>query len=204
MAEELTQVHALGRLLAEAQGGSQEALGRLLQEYRPYLLHIALDELDADVQAKEGASDLVQRSFMEAVQGFERFTGQSPDDFRMWLRQILSNNIKDLRDRYQTQMRRVSRETGQSESASGNVRPEGASAEPSPSETVVNQELLCALEDALAKLSDEQRELIRLRQRESKSFVEIARLLGTSEDAVQKRWARAVEELRQMLDVSSR
>jgi RNA polymerase sigma-70 factor (ECF subfamily) len=74
----------------------------------------------------------------------------------------------------------------------------------SPSDRVVNQETLRALEDALAKLSALQRELIRLRQKEGKSFVEIAKLLGASEDAVQKRWARAVEELRQMLDASGR
>jgi DNA-directed RNA polymerase specialized sigma24 family protein len=42
-----------------------------------------------------------------------------------------------------------------------------------------------------------------LRQKEGKSFVEIARLLQLSEDAVRKRWARAVEELRSLMNVSS-
>jgi len=191
------------RLLAEARAGSVDALGRLLEEFRPYLLQIANAEFDSDFQSKEAPSDLVQLSFMEAAQGFAGFVGQGPDDFRAWVRQILSNNINDLRDRYQTQKRQVDRELRQSELSSGHAGRNLESAESSPSERVVNQELLRSLEVSLAKLSAEQRELIQLRQKEGKSFVQIAKLLGVGEDAVQKRWARAVEELRQMMDVSS-
>jgi RNA polymerase sigma-70 factor, ECF subfamily len=167
------------------------------------LLQIANAELDTDVHAKEAPSDLVQMSFMEAAQGFERFMGEGPDDFRAWLRQILCSNINDLRDRYQTQKRQVDREIRQSELSSGHAGRNVVSQDSSPSERVVNQELLRALEESLAKLSTEQRHLIELRQKEGKSFVQIAKLLGVGEDAVQKRWARAVEELRQMMDMSS-
>ena len=196
-------IDILTRLLAEAQAGSLDALGRLLEEFRPYLLQIANAELDAPLQAKEAPSDLVQLSFLEAAQGFERFVGQGSGDFRIWLRQILCNNINDLRDRYQTQKRRVDRELRQSELSSGHAGRNIENADSSPSARVMNQELLRDLEEALVKLSAEQRELIRLRHKEGKSFVEIARLLGVGEDAVQKRWARAVEELRELLDVSS-
>ncbi len=193
----------VARLLAEARAGSLDALGRLLEEFRPYLLQIANGELDADLQAKEGPSDLVQLSFLEAAQGFQRFVGHESGDLRIWLRQILCNNINDLRDRYQTQKRRLDRELRQSEWSSGQAGRNLANADSSPSERAVNRELLLALEAALGKLSAEQRQLIGLRQKEGKSFVEIARLLGVSEDAVQKRWARAVEELRGLLDASS-
>ena len=191
------------QLLAEARAGSTHALGRLMEAFRPYLLQIANAELDTDLQGKEAPSDLVQLSFMEAAQGFVRFTGQGPDDFRAWLRQILNNNINDLRERYQTQKRNVDREVRQSELSSGHAGRDIVCSESTPSEKAVNQELLVALEESLAKLSVEQRELIRLRQKEGKSFGEIAELIGVSEDAAQKRWARAVEELRQLLDVSS-
>src|SRR5262245_15665872 len=42
--------------LVAARAGSADALGRLLDDFRPYLLCIAGSALDADLQAKAGAS----------------------------------------------------------------------------------------------------------------------------------------------------
>ena len=55
-----------GRLLAEARTGSRQALGQILESCRNYLLLIAGKELTSDLQAKGGASDLVQETFLEA------------------------------------------------------------------------------------------------------------------------------------------
>jgi RNA polymerase sigma-70 factor (ECF subfamily) len=192
----------LAHLLAESRAGSLDGLGRLLEQFRPYLLQIAREELEPELQGKEGPSDIVQMSFMEAAHGFERFAGSDADDLRLWLRQILCNNINDLRDRYQTQKRQLERETRQRDLPSDHPARDIVDDASTPSERLVSQELLRALEESLAKLSTEQRELVRLRQKEGRSFVEIANLLGLSESAVQKRWARAVEELRSLMDVS--
>ena len=59
-----------GRRLAEARAGSQEALGKLLESFRAYLLLIAQCELDAELRAKGGASDLVQQTFLEGQRDF--------------------------------------------------------------------------------------------------------------------------------------
>src|SRR5262245_40328741 len=52
--------------LAMARAGEGEALGRVLDSCRGYLLMIARQELDAGLQAKGGASDLVQETFVDA------------------------------------------------------------------------------------------------------------------------------------------
>ena len=52
--------------LAAARAGSREALGRVLESCRGYLLLIAQQELDPALQARGGASDLVQQTFLEA------------------------------------------------------------------------------------------------------------------------------------------
>jgi RNA polymerase sigma-70 factor (ECF subfamily) len=48
--------------LAEAPGGDMEALGQALEACRGYLLSIAQQELDPELWAKGGASDLVQET----------------------------------------------------------------------------------------------------------------------------------------------
>ncbi len=55
------------------------------------------------------------------------------------------------------------------------------------------------LEAALAQLPEEQRRVIHLRHRDRKSFAEVAAILGRSEDAAQKLWARAIQKLREIL-----
>src|SRR6478752_628985 len=86
------------RWLALAQAGSPEALGRLLEECRHYLLLVANRELEADIKAKVGPSDLVQETLMEAHQAFDRFHGMNEANVLAWLRRILLNNIANVRD----------------------------------------------------------------------------------------------------------
>ena len=60
------------------------------------------------------------------------------------------------------------------------------------------------LDAALASLRESDRKAIVLRFYEHKSFDEIARILGTAEEAARKRVSRAVEKLRSYYGVSSR
>src|SRR5262245_22320921 len=53
----------LAQQLAAARTGSPEALGAALEACRLYLLGIADRELDGELRAKGGASDLVQETF---------------------------------------------------------------------------------------------------------------------------------------------
>ncbi len=83
--------------LEEARDGSPEAMGRLLEDYRQYLLLVAQRELDPALRAKGGASDLVQETFLEAQRDFPQFTGTRDDELRVWLRRLLLNNLVRVR-----------------------------------------------------------------------------------------------------------
>src|SRR5262249_60240894 len=82
--------------LAAARTGSLDALGRVLETYRAYLLLVADRELDPKLQAKGGASDLVQETFMEAQRDFGRFQGTTDGELRAWLRQLLLPNVANF------------------------------------------------------------------------------------------------------------
>ena len=100
-----------GRWLAAARDGSRDALGCVLEACRRYLLYVAQRELNGDLQAKGGASDLVQDTFLEAQCAFDRFHGHSETELRAWLRQLLHHRGAKFRRRYQTtQKRRLARD----------------------------------------------------------------------------------------------
>jgi DNA-directed RNA polymerase specialized sigma24 family protein len=88
------------RLLAEARAGSIQALGQLWQEHRKYLLLVANQKLDSDLQAKVSPSDLVQDTFLEAQHDFAQFHGRSEKELRAWLGCILVNNVANVTRHY--------------------------------------------------------------------------------------------------------
>src|SRR5262245_53355294 len=97
--------------LPAARAGSTKALGQALEAYRGYLLRIAQHELSPDLRPKGGASDLVQLTFLEAQRDFARFQGDSDEEWRAWLRQLLMHNLVNFaRDYRDTAKRDVGRE----------------------------------------------------------------------------------------------
>jgi RNA polymerase sigma-70 factor (ECF subfamily) len=187
------------RLLAEARTGSREALGQALEVCRRYLLLIADRELDADLRAKGGASDLVQETFLEAMRDFPQFGGTSEPELRAWLRRLLLNNLAHFMRRYRmTHKRAVGKEVGLDGDGSKDGVGAGLGAgTPSPSAHAMAHEQAAALQQALGRLPEDYRQIIGLRYQEQHSFEEIGRLMNRSPDAARKLWARAMERFRQ-------
>jgi RNA polymerase sigma-70 factor (ECF subfamily) len=187
------------RLVAAARAGSREALGRALEDCRRYLLAIAERELEPDLRAKGGASDLVQETFLEAQRDFAQFQGTSPDALRAWLRQVLNHNLAAFTRRFRaTSKRAVGREVSmQAECPSGGINEGPARSALTPSGVAIEHEQALALRRALARLPEEYRRVVVLRFEDGRSFEEIGRLTGRSPDATRKVWSRAMERLRQ-------
>jgi RNA polymerase sigma-70 factor (ECF subfamily) len=188
-----------GRWLSAAHAGSNEALGQALEACRGYLLLIARRHLDADLQAKGGASDLVQETFLEAQRDFGQFRGTSEAELLAWLRRLLLNNLGHFTRRYRgTGKRAVGREVAPSaDGSSAAAGPALPADTPSPSGQAMAHEQAEALQRALERLPDDYRRVITLRYDEGQSFEEIGRRMGRSPDAARKLWARAMERLRQ-------
>jgi RNA polymerase sigma-70 factor, ECF subfamily len=184
---------ALAGRLNAARAGSADALGEALQAYRGYLMLIAEEELEPDLRAKSGPSDLVQETFVKAQRDFAGFRGGTEAEWRAWLRRILLNALADLRDHYRgTAKRRVDREVAltpedSSQDPGGNL----AADQPTPSKWAVDQEQTEALRRLLEALPEDYRLVLRLRYEEDRSFEEISRVMNRSVNAVQKLWARA-------------
>jgi RNA polymerase sigma-70 factor (ECF subfamily) len=190
------------RCLAAARTGSREALGEALEACRAYLLLVANRQLDPDLQAKGGASDLVQQTFLEAQRDFGQFQGTSLDELRAWLRQVLLHNLASFSRRYRaTTKRAVGREVAlEPETPSGERGAPVAADTPSPSGRAMAHEQADALVRALERLPEDYRQVVTLRYQEGRSFAEIAQAMQRSENAVRKLWFRALDKLQQEME----
>jgi RNA polymerase sigma-70 factor (ECF subfamily) len=192
------------RSIAEARDGSFSALGHLLDHYRDYLLRVANEELQSDLVPKVAPSDLVQETFLQAARDFRRFAGQGEAALRAWLRQILIHNLSDARRSFLgTQRRDLSRETGLHGSGRGftlAVDIEGCLSGPGKGNAGTDNRL--AVQAALARLSEVDRQVITLRTFEGLTFEQVGAAIGRSAEASRKLWSRAIDKLACILNES--
>ncbi len=175
-----------------AHRGDRDALGRALLSFRAYLLLVANNELDPALKAKEGASDLVQETFLLAQCGVEKFRGRTEAEWREWLRCILINQLINHRRKWQTTAkRRLDREIA----IEGFPHRDWPGQDISPGDELVRREREAALVVALDHLPQPDRELVVAHQRDGLSFEEIGRRQGITAEAARKRWTRALGRL---------
>src|SRR5262249_55786718 len=204
--ENTTPPDCLGEVeskIEAARRGSAAALGQVLETCRAYLLAIANQELDAELKAKVGPSDVVQDSFLEANRDFEKFNGRTQEDLRAWLRRILLHNVANVRRQFQeTEKRRVDREVPLSVALGGPVENGLIADRPTPGSEVAAQEQITKMLLAVEQLPEHYRDVLRLRHQEGQSFDDIGARTGRSAEAARKVWARAVEMLKELLKSS--
>jgi RNA polymerase sigma-70 factor (ECF subfamily) len=184
------------RWLPAARAGCSEALGELLNSCRGYLLLVAEHELDPQLRARCGASDLIQETLLDAVSAFDRFQGDSAEELRKWLRRLLLNNLVSFTRRYRdTSKRQVGREVSLDAGERSHVGP--VADNPSPSQQAIAHEQVEAIQMALERLPEDYRLVILLRYQEEQSFEDIGRLLELTPNAARKLWLRALKRLQQ-------
>ena len=183
----------------QARGGNADALGQVMEYFRPYLLSVAHAQLMTDVRGKAAVSDVVQETFLRAHRGFDRFQGASSEELRGWLRTILLNHIVTIQRHYASGKRNIDREVSltcncpSAQSASLHTRGR------SPSSICVRTEEADAVTQALYRLPDHYRLVLQLRNWHDKSWSEIGAELGRTPEASRKLWARALRRLRDEL-----
>lgn len=179
-------------LLKAAKSGNDDALGELIEEFRPLLRAEAMQSL-AEVQARVGASDVVQLTWWSAFRGFPRFEGDI-DAFIGWLRNIHECNIKDaVRDQH-ADKRAIRREV-----AASGVLPVAPGKITTASQRMVRREQQEQMDACLEQLPVAQREAIRLRFYDGLAVAEIVQRMGRSETAVAGLLKRGLSTLRQLM-----
>lgn len=148
------------------------------------------------VREEELAADLTQETFIRAYRSLPEL--RDPRAFPSWLYRIAVNLVRDERKR--AQVPTVSLEApagdGSPEESEVSEFPDWSS---NPERVVVRQELSRAVEQAVASLSPEHREVVVLHHLRGLEVRDIARILQVAEGTVKSRLGRARTLLRRKL-----
>lgn len=185
----------LQQLLELAKRGNHDALGQLLEHFRPELRDLARRRIAGSLQTRIDESDLVQQSCLSAIRNFDRFQGRNLADFAAWLRQIHERNITDtIRSHTLVEKRAILRQEPTDDALQATL-----ARTLSPSQQVLRSERAAEVAAAVDELSKPQREAVQLRYFEGCSLSEIAQRTSRTEDAVAGLLRRAMGKLRNKL-----
>jgi len=177
------------QLVDRIRGGDAAATERLMRRYLPLLTRWAHGRLPGIARDLNETADLVQMTLLRAFQSLPAFEVQGQGAFFGYLRQIMSNLLKD-------ELRRAARRPGHDEISTDVVETEAQ-----PFENVVNLATLAAYEQALTQLPTEQREAVMLRVELGLSHEEIARVMvAPSANAARMKVARALMRLAELMN----
>jgi RNA polymerase sigma-70 factor (ECF subfamily) len=175
------------QLIAATLAGDRQAFGELVCKYQNRLLHslfhLTGNELDAQ--------DVAQDAFVLALTRLESFRGQS--SFFTWLFRI-SRNVAI------TRFRRKKPSVSIDQGADGAPMPLVGRA-PAPDERLQRQEDIGHVRLALARLSEEHRAILVLREMDGMDYGEIAEALDLPVGTVRSRLHRARLQLKAELEL---
>ena len=188
-------------LIQLARTGDRDALGLLLEKYRPYLQILASRSLDPIVSARLSGSDIVQQTCLEAHRDFPSFRGATEPELIGWLRQILTHNVAEATQVHiVAQKRSVRLEQRRPEGTSSGSVPElPAVGLSSPSSRAMRGEAAVQLAGAMRELPSDQCEAIRQRYIEGRSLAVISQAMERSDAAVASLLKRGLQGLRDRL-----
>jgi len=175
---------SLNDLLRAAADDDAEARAQLLHEIYPDVRDLVHRNLDRDFRRRHpwmlqmfSTGDIVQEVFLAVVKSRPEVGARDERQLRAWLAGQVQNRIID-RVRFHLAQRRSARQALPLASDAGDV----AAADASPARLAALDERARLLEQALASLEPEQRELWRLRVEEEREFVDVACAIGLSSD----------------------
>ena len=181
-------------LVEQASRGSERALAVLLERHLPGMLAFVRAHAGQKLLERDASMDLVQSACREVLQDVGRHEYRDEAGFRHWLYLAAERKILD-RARYHGRDKRAGAAEFSPSEAEARALLDGYSAICTPSRDAIAREELARAESALARLSEEQREVILLSRIIGLSHAEIAAKCGKSEVAVRSLLHRALARL---------
>jgi RNA polymerase sigma-70 factor (ECF subfamily) len=193
------------QLLDRARDGEAGAVERLLDVHREPLRRMIGLRLDPALAGRVDASDVVQDVMLEVSQRLADYLRNPAMPFHLWLRHIAKDHVIDAHRRHrQAQRRSLDREqplvpAGLADQSSLDLAGQFLDREITPASAAVRHELQKRMQQAVAGLDEDDREIILMRHYEQLSNQEVATALGLTEAAASMRHLRAVRKLRAAL-----
>lgn len=195
-------------LLDQARAGNVAALDGVFSRYRERLRQMVQLRLDRRLQGRIDPSDVLQEAFVDAVRHLPDDLSAPRAPLFLWLRYLVGMQLKALHRHHLGVKQRDARlevsiyqgPLPSADSAALAARLLGNFT--SPSQAVVRTERMLQLQEALNTMEPLDREILSMRHFENLSRAETAHELGIEESAAGKRYLRALQRLRKLLEPS--
>ena len=176
------------QLMLAWQGGDEEAFERLVEEYSPRVYAL----LTRFLGRRSVREDMVQEVFLRVVRARDRYEPSAR--FITWLYRIVFNLSVNETERA-SRRRRLSLDQPSADEGSGRIEVEDTR-DPDPTAGMQSDDVIRAVRSAIAALPENQRMAIVLAKFDDLPYVEIAKVLNSSEKAIKSLIHRARETLR--------
>ena len=192
-------------LLNGVREGDSDAVNKLIERHRDAIWRLVKMRLDRRIQPRVDASDVVQDVFIEVNRRLQKYLENPVMPFHLWLRQIAKDRIIDAHRRHRVSAKRsVDREQpahlpadmDHSSMALANQLVDG---EVTPMAAATQRELAARVEQTIAELPEQDRDIVLMRHYEFLSNQEVAEALGLSQPAASMRYLRAIRRMRDLL-----
>jgi RNA polymerase sigma-70 factor (ECF subfamily) len=174
------------------------------ERYRKILqLVLRVTQLDPRLRRRFDSSDLVQETLAKAFAAWQQCKGQSDGERIAWLKKILKNVEHDLLDKELANKRGPGIEQSIHDLVEASsvyldaLLPDDKQS--TPGERLQRAEELLRVAEAMAELSEAQRDVIILRYYHGQTVAEVADKLDLSPKAVAGKYQRGIHQLRQRL-----
>ena len=181
------------RLIVAASAGDREAFGQIVSLYEK----LVYNTIRLKVPGEQDAMDLSQEVFIKLWRSIGKYRGDCK--FSTWIYKIAINASLDYLRKASHSATEALPTLNDDEGDEKQIEIADESAAASPERTLEKAETVRAVRDAIARLNDEQREVILLRDIEGYSYEEISEMLTLEIGTVKSRINRARAHLREML-----
>lgn len=191
-------------LLADARGGDDDAVNRLLEGHRGAVRRMIDLRMDPVLKRRVDASDIAQEVMIEANRRLRDYLRDPVIPFHLWLRQMAKDRLIDAHRRHRGAARRsMDREqplvAAASDQSSLDLAAQLRDSQLTPAAAAAWQELQRRFEAACAQLDESDQEIVFMRHFEHLSNSEAAAAIKLSPQAASMRYLRAMRKLRELL-----
>lgn len=177
------------QFIKELKAGKESAFARLIEEHKNKVYRIALSL----VKNPTDAEDIAQDVFIKVYTSVSTFKGNS--SLATWIYKITYNMSLDFLKSHNRRLKRFKTLDDPEDSEVLNLSDESFL----PEKAFENLELKKDLAEAMAKLPEDQRQIVELKDVHGFSYEDIIEMTGTKEGTVKSRLNRARASLRKML-----
>jgi RNA polymerase sigma-70 factor (ECF subfamily) len=185
-----------GQLFAGAAAGDRGSLDQLLERYLPQLHAYVHARMGNGLRPREASVDVVQSVCRQVLAARATFEFRGEERFRAWL---FTTALNKLREKHRLHLRQGRSLAGE-EKALDHEPVTAAALLMTPSQHAIGRETAEAIEQALAALSEEHREVVTLARIVRLPHRVIAEVMGRSEEATRKLLGRAIVALAEQLE----